>query len=471
MKPECQGSRRMSWRAAAVVPVAIVAWMGLGLSSGSAFAAAGGNGNGNSDHANSAAASSSAASTVVADSNGNGKSSDAPGQVKKQDAPAPAPTTTSVDTSSSSAPAANNGNGNDHSTQGNSGTFGDPTQPQPLSNANHNKGGANNGGNCGAYCSTRDGSPSQNGNGNGKATGKPCAGCVGKADNKNPKGQAPNGSDHNNGYECDGNHGIGKGNPAHTACKPPCVDTPGHPCTPPCVDTPGHPCTPPCVDKPGKPCTPPCVDTPGHPCTPPCVDTPGHPCTPPCVDTPGHPCTPPCSPNASNDYCGNGGDCTTTGTCPAGCKATHTCKPPTCTPTKANNFCSTVKGRVHHRTTTVTPPTTVLGEKVTRTPNALPFTGAPVAALLGWALLALVLGGLLLMAGSRQTRQSTAERLRTVLAYLGARPAMVPAGAAAGGGRWQADPRRRQLTTTKFRLATPPRLIVRRARVRHRRRF
>jgi hypothetical protein len=89
-----------------------------------------------------------------------------------------------------------------------------------LSNADKTKGGANNGGNCGAYCSTRDGSPSLNGNGGGKSTGKPCAGCVGKADNKNPKGQAPNGSDHNNGYECDGNHGVGKGNPAHTGCQP-----------------------------------------------------------------------------------------------------------------------------------------------------------------------------------------------------------------------------------------------------------
>jgi hypothetical protein len=97
---------------------------------------------------------------------------------------------------------------------------GSSSSPQPLSNADMNKGGANNGGNCGAYCSTRDGSPSLNGNGGGNSTGKPCAGCVGKADNKNPKGQAPNGSDHNNGYECDGNNGIGKGNPAHTACKP-----------------------------------------------------------------------------------------------------------------------------------------------------------------------------------------------------------------------------------------------------------
>lgn len=70
----------------------------------------------------------------------------------------------------------------------------------------------------GAYHSTCDGSPSQNGNGNGAATGKPCAGCVGAADNKNPPGQAPDGTDPNNGYECDGNSGIGKTNPAHTGC-------------------------------------------------------------------------------------------------------------------------------------------------------------------------------------------------------------------------------------------------------------
>jgi hypothetical protein len=71
---------------------------------------------------------------------------------------------------------------------------------------------------CGEYCSTRDGSPSRNGNGGGKATGRPEAGSVGKADNKNPKGQYRNGSDSNNGYECDGNNGIAKGNPAHTGC-------------------------------------------------------------------------------------------------------------------------------------------------------------------------------------------------------------------------------------------------------------
>lgn len=113
--------------------------------------------------------------------------------------------------------------GSDHS-QGTSGTSGDPNQPQPQSNADQNSGGAN--GQCpgGTYCSTRDGSPSQNGNGNGNASGKPCAGCVGKADNKNPPGQEtsdPAGTFPNNGYECDNNNGVGKSNPAHTGCPSP----------------------------------------------------------------------------------------------------------------------------------------------------------------------------------------------------------------------------------------------------------
>ncbi len=70
----------------------------------------------------------------------------------------------------------------------------------------------------GAYDDTCDGSASQNGNGGGHAFGKPCAGCVGNADEKNPPGQAPDGSDSNHGYECDENSGIGKTNPAHTGC-------------------------------------------------------------------------------------------------------------------------------------------------------------------------------------------------------------------------------------------------------------
>ena len=115
--------------------------------------------------------------------------------------------------------------------QGNSGTSGSYNSPQPTSKADQNSGGANGG--CpgtskGDYCSTRGLSStprSLNGNGKGKATGKPCAGCVGKADNKNPHGEYPNGSDHNNGYECDGNNGIGKTNPAHSGCNDPCATT------------------------------------------------------------------------------------------------------------------------------------------------------------------------------------------------------------------------------------------------------
>ncbi|MFE6615774.1 LPXTG cell wall anchor domain-containing protein [Amycolatopsis sp. NPDC057786] len=93
----------------------------------------------------------------------------------------------------------------------------DTTKPQPPSKADFSGHGANK---HGPYDSTRDGAPSANGNGGGEAAGKPCAGCVGKADNKNPPGQLPGGSDANAGYECDRNHGVGRGNPAHTACVP-----------------------------------------------------------------------------------------------------------------------------------------------------------------------------------------------------------------------------------------------------------
>ena len=114
-----------------------------------------------------------------------------------------------------------NGQAASHSSSGTSGTSGDPASPQPQSTADANHGGAN--GQCpgGTYCSNRHGAKSQNGNGGGKATGKPCAGCVGKADNKNPPGQetsSPGTTFPNNGYECDNNNGIGKTNPAHTGC-------------------------------------------------------------------------------------------------------------------------------------------------------------------------------------------------------------------------------------------------------------
>ena len=180
-----------------------------------------------------------------------------------------------------------------HKTSGTAGTSGDPTKPQPNSNADNNPGGAN--GQCpgGPYCSTRDGSPSLNGNGNGKATGKPCAGCVGKADNKNPKGQKPNGSDHNAGYECDRNHGIGRSNPAHTGCvsTPPSDDCTSHPNKPECQ--PDN-----CTTHPNKPeCQPEdCTTNPDKPeCQPEdCTTNPDQEgCQPEeCVPTEAVPCTP-----------------------------------------------------------------------------------------------------------------------------------------------------------------------------------
>jgi hypothetical protein len=46
----------------------------------------------------------------------------------------------------------------------------------------------------------------------------PPDGTVGNADGKAPAGQSV--GDKNKGYECDANHGIGNGNPAHTGCTP-----------------------------------------------------------------------------------------------------------------------------------------------------------------------------------------------------------------------------------------------------------
>lgn len=99
------------------------------------------------------------------------------------------------------------------------GTSGTCSSPQPPSTADQNNTGANDTSSSNPYASTRNGAPSDNGSDNGSATGEPCAGCVGRADNKNPQGQSPNGpTDRNNGYECDGNNGIGQTNPAHTGC-------------------------------------------------------------------------------------------------------------------------------------------------------------------------------------------------------------------------------------------------------------
>src|SRR3954447_16250924 len=93
--------------------------------------------------------------------------------------------------------AASHSTASSHKTQGTSGTSGSTSQPQPQSNADKNSGGAN--GQCpgGPYCSTRNGSPSGNGNGGGKATGKPCAGCGRKGADKKPPGAKTNSHDHN----------------------------------------------------------------------------------------------------------------------------------------------------------------------------------------------------------------------------------------------------------------------------------
>lgn len=129
--------------------------------------------------------------------NGNAERHAAQPQVSQ---PAPAPSTT---TGGGSHSTASSGPGN--SAQGCDGSHNSDTGH----GANHS----------GPYDNTCNGTASGNGNGNGKAVGKPCAGCVGNADDKNPKGQYPNGSDHNAGYECDRNHGIGRTNPAHTGCR------------------------------------------------------------------------------------------------------------------------------------------------------------------------------------------------------------------------------------------------------------
>jgi len=73
----------------------------------------------------------------------------------------------------------------------------------------------------GPYDPSGCGLPSGNGKSTDNNSSKPCAGCVGNADAKNPPGQYPNGSDPNAGYECDRNQGVGQTNPAHTGCSAP----------------------------------------------------------------------------------------------------------------------------------------------------------------------------------------------------------------------------------------------------------
>jgi hypothetical protein len=318
------------WRSSlAVIPVATVAWLGLGT--GAALAAPGAHGP--ADTSNGAAAS--------ADANGGVGQGNGAGNAKHADTTSSAPAAT--DTSTASAPAdSGSATASSHPTAGKAGTSGNPSSTQPLSKADSKGGGANNQCPGGPYCSTRDGSASGNGNGGGKAVGKPCAGCVGKADNKNPKGQNPGGSDHNKGYECDGNNGIGKTNPAHTGCK-----TPPPACVPPSTLVNGV-CTPPETCPEGE-----------HLSNGTCV---------PDTD---------CVPTAANNNCTP----TTPCTAPAHAGPDGTC----------------VLGEKHTRK----PGTTVLGTKTTR----LPFTGASVGWMAEGGLAAVSMGTLMLIAGGRRRRQ------------------------------------------------------------------
>jgi len=240
----------------------------------------------------------SAAADATADHGSGAQDNHASAAQDHADAPSPdtsaAAGTASTDHPTPAAPAP-------PSTADHGGASGDTSQPQPISNADANAGGAN--GQCpdGPYCSTRDGSASANGNGGGKATGEPCAGCVGKADNKNPRGQMPGPADHNAGNECDTNHGIAQGNPAHTGClttQPGCVPADAPPCVPgPCVPADAPPCVPgPCVPADAPPCAPgPCVPADAPPCAPgPCVPADAPPCvpTPDCVPADAPPCVP-----------------------------------------------------------------------------------------------------------------------------------------------------------------------------------
>ena len=207
------------------------------------------------------------------------------------------------------------------------------------------------------------GADSANGNGGGKATGRPCAGCVGNADDKNPPGQFKNGGDANSGYECDvkgkpngGNNGVGKGNPAHTPCKnPPTKQT--------CPD--GSPLPPN-----GKcPTTQTCPDGSPLPANGKC------PTTKTCPDGSPLPATGGCG--SSTNSCPDGSALPASGTCPGG-------------------------GSVNNRT--LARPTQVLGVEISRGSGTagLAFTGTSIAPMLASAVGLIGLGSGLLGAVHRR---------------------------------------------------------------------
>ena len=204
-----------------------------------------------------------------------------------------------------------------------------------------------------------------NGAGGGAATGKPCEGCVGAADDKNPPGQYPDGpTDHNNGYECDekgrsaneGNNGVGFGNPAHTGCEPQepaCVPTEANnQCQPPCDPaTDANQCKP-CPGgkdmEPDGTCVPKCPDGSAMPASGKASD-----CNPKCPDGSAMPasgkasdCNPKCPDGSAMPASGNAADCDEP--CVAGTDAECSAVTPTCVASDGSDRCggATVAGEV-----------------------------------------------------------------------------------------------------------------------------
>ena len=255
----------------------------------------------------------------------------------------------------------------------------------------------------GNYENTCPAGPSQNGAGNGNANGKPCAGCVGNADDKNPPGQATSGpTDHNNGYECDqkgrsaneGNNGVGYGNPAHTGCE-------GDTTPPPCVPTAeNHHCDTDCVPSAAN-----------HHCNTDCV--------PSAANNQCQPCPSGQNMGSNGCQCPAGSTMGTSGTCETPCvPATGSVcgqQTPSCVPSAANNRCG--GGTTEVLGETLGRPVEVLGVQVTAAPAPAAVAPATLATtgseLLGWVRLGLLLvsaGLLLVLATARRRRAGvTAE--------------------------------------------------------------
>jgi hypothetical protein len=347
----------------------------------------------------------------------NGKKDAAPGQVRKD---GPADENQANDTPSAGTPTAAD-HPEDYSTHDQTnGPGGQVCDGDP-----DNAPGA--GGN---YENTCDAGPSQNGAGDGNATGKPCAGCVGNADDKNPKGQATSGpTDENNGYECDqkgrsaneGNNGIGYGNPAHTGCQ----DTPPPPEK--CPDGSDMPASGTCTCPDGS-----TMPTSGKCDTDKCPDGSNMPAngkcdTDKCPDGSNMPANGKCD----TDKCPDGSNMPANGkcTCPDGSTmpASGTCTPPRCVPSSTNAcgqqtpscVASASENRCGGGTAvlgeTLGRPVEVLGVQLTAAPEAavapagLARTGSELLGFARFGVL-LALAGLALTLTARRRRASvTAE--------------------------------------------------------------